>query len=409
MRKYGIRLSIALAALVAAAPAVATNGIRLVGFGPIQNAMGGASVAAPLDAAVLVTNPAGLSALGPRVDLSGGLIAPSVEYRATGLASGQTIESDRPPTFIPTLAMVYRTDERLTLGLATLATAGLGVDYPADLYGSATYTSFTNARLAPAASYRITDRLSFGAALNVMYAMLEYEIGGGMGMAPREEASALGVGATVGVSYRPIDAVTLAAAYETRSRYQDFSFDVPSHTIQTPGGPVTVAGGEETLALDQPQAATIGVAVRPVAPLLLAADVQWVRWSEVVGAGQPELTSDPAVTGGQRLDLSWDDQLVLKVGAEWAATSALRLRAGYNYGKSPLDPDRALENLAFPGVAEHHFTAGAGWEHGALAVNASVAFSPKSELEGANASQGILAYETSMSQLGFELGMGWRF
>jgi long-subunit fatty acid transport protein len=97
----------------------------------------------------------------------------------------------------------------------------------------------------------------------------------------------------VGVSYRPIDAVTLAAAYETRSRYQDFSFDVLSHTIQTPGGPVTVAGGEEKLALDQPQAATIGIAVRPVAALLVAADVQWVRWSEVVGAGQPELTSDP--------------------------------------------------------------------------------------------------------------------
>jgi long-chain fatty acid transport protein len=409
MMKHALRLTTSIAALALAAPALATNGMRLVGFGPIQNAMGGASVAAPLDAAVLVTNPAGLSELGPRIDLSGGLIAPSVEYRATGLASGQKIDSDRPPTFLPTLAMVYRADERFTLGLAAVATAGLGVDYPADLYGGATYTSFEIARLAPAASYRITDRISFGAALNVMYATLGYELGGGMQMEPREKASAFGLGATVGLSWRPIDAVTLAAAYETRSRFQDFAFDVPSHTILTPGGPVTVAGGEETLALDQPQSATLGVAVRPVAPLLLAADVQWVRWSEVVGAGQPELTSDPAVTGAQQFDLRWDDQLVLKVGAEWAATPALRLRAGYNYGKSPLDPDRAVENLAFPAVSEHHFTAGAGWEHGPLAVNASVAFSPKSELEGANAAQGILAYETSMSQLGFELGMAWRF
>ena len=104
----------------------------------------------PIHDEVRNTNPAGLSALGPRVDLSGGLIAPSVEYRATGLASGQTIESDRPPTFIPTLAMVYRTDERLTLGLATLATAGLGVDYPADLYGSAsTRRSGTRGSLPP--------------------------------------------------------------------------------------------------------------------------------------------------------------------------------------------------------------------------------------------------------------------
>ena len=61
-------------------------------------------------------------------------------------------------------------DERLTLGLAVLAiAAGVGVDYPADLYGGSTYTSFTNTRVATAAAYRITDRVSVGAALNVMY------------------------------------------------------------------------------------------------------------------------------------------------------------------------------------------------------------------------------------------------
>jgi long-chain fatty acid transport protein len=47
-------------ALLAASPALATNGMRMIGFSPTQNAMGGASVGAPLDAATVATNPAGL-------------------------------------------------------------------------------------------------------------------------------------------------------------------------------------------------------------------------------------------------------------------------------------------------------------------------------------------------------------
>jgi long-chain fatty acid transport protein len=52
-----LRLGIATAALAAAAPAAATNGMRMIGFGPVQNSMGGVSAAAPLDAATIVTNP----------------------------------------------------------------------------------------------------------------------------------------------------------------------------------------------------------------------------------------------------------------------------------------------------------------------------------------------------------------
>ena len=53
--------TLAGAAILAATPAHATNGMRMIGFGPVQNSMGGASVAAPLDATTVVTNPAGLS------------------------------------------------------------------------------------------------------------------------------------------------------------------------------------------------------------------------------------------------------------------------------------------------------------------------------------------------------------
>ena len=36
--------------------------------------------------------------------------------------------------------------------------------------------------------------------------------------------------------------------------------------------------------------ATLGAAVRPVAGLLLALDVEWINWSDVMGKNQPKFT-----------------------------------------------------------------------------------------------------------------------
>src|SRR6266498_2616826 len=193
-----IAVVVAVTCLGFASPAYATNGMRMIGFGPVQDSMGGASVAAPLDATVLVTNPAGMTAVSPRFDLSGTAFAPTVKYSATGMASGQTMTSDRPIDMIPTLATVYRVADKLTLGFAALGTAGMGVDYKSDLYMSKTYTSYQNMRFAPAAAYKVTDQLSVGVSANLSYALMKYEAAG---MPLHDTTGALGIGATVGATY----------------------------------------------------------------------------------------------------------------------------------------------------------------------------------------------------------------
>jgi long-chain fatty acid transport protein len=405
------RLILATALALAATPALATNGMRMIGFGPVQNSMGGVSVAAPLDATVIVTNPAGMAALGPRLDLSGTAFVPTVEFDATwsmgappAAASGA---SDRPIDLIPTVAAIYRVQDDLTLGVAALGTAGVGVEFPraAGLYGSRTWTSYLNARVAPAASYRVTEALSVGVAANLQYAMLGYEAAG---MPERESAGALGLGATVGLTFKPIQAVTLALAYESKSLYQSFEFDVAAHT--TPFGQA-VPGGTEKLDFDQPQVATVGAAVRPFEGLLLAADVQWIDWSDTNGEDLPAYATAQGTTGYMPWNLDWSDQVVFKVGGQYLVPSVkgLAVRAGYNYGASPLADDRAFENVAFPAIAEHHFTVGGGYDVGALTVNLGVQYSPEVKLEGANAGQGIMGYEARMSQLAFDVGMAYRF
>ena len=91
-----------------------------------------------------------------------------------------------------------------------------------------------------------------------------------------------------------------------------------------------------------------------------------------------------------------------------------RVRAGYNYGRMPLDPTSAFENLAFPAVAEHHLSGGVGVDVGPTTINLAVMVSPSAALSGANAAypaqggQAIASYTTQMSQLSLEGGLVWR-
>lgn len=391
------------AAVLVATPAHATNGMRMIGFGPVQNGMGGVGAAAPSDSAAVVSNPAGLSGVAPRVDLAVQAFMPTVKFDATYTPDGVNMykageTSDRPTDWLPTVGAVFRLTPDLTLGVAALGTAGMGVDYKAGangLYGAKTKSSYMNGRLAPAVAYKLGD-VSVGVALNLMYAQMAFDVFNPTfgGAAHFPTASSIGYGATLGVTYAPVKEVTVGAVYETKSTFQDFEF--------------TVGGQKLKLGFDQPQSATIGVAVRPVDGVLVAVDGQWINWSDIMGKNLPKFTSPPGAGG---FNMNWDDQVVVKAGVEWKCRlhDPLKLRLGYNYGKSPVDAASAYEAILFPAIAEHHFTVGAGYDFGKLTVNAAFVYSPEKKISGQNLAQGIVAYETKMSQTAFELGASYKF
>jgi long-chain fatty acid transport protein len=391
---------LAAAMLLSALPAAATNGMRMIGFGPVQDSMGGASVGAPLDSSTIVTNPAGMSELGMRLDAAVTYFKPTVKYTATWTPDGTNLfdaaqESNRAASWIPTLGFIYPVNDKLSVGLGVVGVSGMGVDYDADLFGSKMMTSYMNLRVAPAASYKINDQLSIGLAANLMYATMEWDVMDAMGNPPRKDGSAMGFGATVGLTYKPIKDLTLGLAYETKSFFGDFEFDLTGL-------------GTEKLDFDQPQVATLGASYKVLENLLVAADVEWINWSSTNGKDQPKFTETTPAT--MAWNMNWSDQVVVKVGAQFAATKELKIRAGYNYGKMPLDENRAFENLAFPAVSEHHVSLGAGYDLGALTVNVAGVYSPEAKISGANPmEQGIVAYESKMSQVQIDLGVGYKF
>jgi long-chain fatty acid transport protein len=397
-----------IAMLFASTNAFATNGMRLIGFGPVQNSMGGVSVGLPLDAAAVLTNPAGMSILTGRIDFGASYFKPSVEYKATESAgmggmvigsNGKTINSDRGASPIPAFGLIVPISNDLKFGLGAYGIAGMGVDYASNLYGGITNTSYSQMRFAPGLSYKINDMISVGAALNVMYATMEFNAAGGFGQQPHMSASSFGYGATLGLLIKPSDILQVGIAYETKSTFQDFSFNT--------------SAGVDKLEFNQPQIATIGLGFKPIAGLLLGFDVQWIRWSETNGNNMPKYTSN--ASGAMAWNLDWEDQIVYKFGIQYTVNPMLSLRAGYNYGKMPLNSNRAFENIAFPAIAEHHFTAGIGINlTKQFTLNLGGMYSPTATLKGSNAGyppagQAISSYETSMSQYSIDMGISYVF
>lgn len=409
-----------------ALPALATNGMRMPGFGPVQSAMGGVGVGATLDGNAVVSNPAGLASLPAQISVGGEYFRPSVSYSAAEsplpaafagavvARPGATIESQRGASPIPSLALVLPIDDNWTAGLGLFGVSGMGVDYPANLYGGATTTSYLQARLAPALALKATSRLSLGIALNLMAAQTSWNAAAGFGGQPHDTSTSWGVGATAGAKLVAADWLTLGAAWETRSYFRDFSYDIAAHTAVNPATfqPQAVPAGTDKLAFDQPMSAAFGIAATPLSDLLVAADVQWIQWSATNGTNKPAFSQN--MSAAMPWDMGWHDQWVFKFGAQVAATGRLKLRAGYDYGKMPLDASCAFENIAFPAVSEHHFTAGAGVDFGRWTVNAGATWSPKATISGSNADypanggQAIRSYTTSMSQIAIDAGLTYR-
>jgi long-chain fatty acid transport protein len=432
--------SIAIAAAVAASPARATNGIRMIGFGPVQDSMGGVGVGATLDAASVVTNPAGVADLGGRVDFGAAIFGATVKYTAAddlpALSSlqvvvndGQEYTSDRRPTPVPAFGIVLPITDTLKFAVGAYGIAGLATEWKANVLGSPIYSEYSQLRFSPGLGWKLHDLLSVGASFNLLYSNLGYSIGSPGAQVTHTTTSAFGFSGTLGVTVKPLKILSIGAAYEFQGSSQDFEWNTPPGygIVGVPcslGGCLTTApvnAGRDKLSFKTPQIATVGASVRPIEMLLVAADVQWINWSGVLGDDKPPYTQNQS--GSLPFDLGWKDQWVFKIGAQIDAGEAFKVRVGYNYAEIQLDESKALQNIAFPAIAEQHITAGVTWQATPkLAFLVGGMYSPEAKLSGTQTlpfatglpapNDGVpvnVSYTTKMTQYAVDLGLTYAF
>lgn len=352
---------VVVVALLAATPAFAVNGMRMIGFGPVQATMGGVGVGASLDAGTTGSNPAGMADLGGRFDFGAAYFDATVESSVLG----QPLKSNRGATPIPAFGLIVPIGKDLRFGIGAYGVAGVGVDYDIG------HTNYSQMRFTPALSYKLLDLLSVGVTLNVMYANLDFGVYVPSPPLPppgltivNQGGAAFGFGATVAAKLTALPILDIAVAYETKSSFSDFEFKGIDSTTGLPPGKVT---------FDQPPALTIGVAVKPIPMLLVAADAEWLQWSSTQGKSNQV---------GSFGSLNWEDQWVFKIGAQLDLVDILKLRVGFNYGKSPVDPNSTAATF-MPAISETHIALGAGLKLASnVTLNVGTVISPEVKASG---------------------------
>jgi long-chain fatty acid transport protein len=341
-KHFGEKMSIQLKAkAILAATALtiplashATNGDQLLGVTAIQWGMGGATIAAPQDAATIFINPAGIAELDieeVRFDLSPGFMNPPREVNGN--------ESDSNLFFLPSAAVAFKLSDKLFLGLGMAAQSGFGVDF-SDVAPAPGYQQIVTTKgffkLSPSLAYKVSDKLSLGASLNIGYQSLA--MSNPMFTLPQNQQ--FGFGVTLGAIYHINNAFQLGVSRVSKTNMNDHEFNT--------------ANGKVSIDMDVAQQLGLGLAYRSTSGLLVEADIKWINFSDTMDS------VDMVTAGGTNaLKFGWDDQIVYSLGVQKQVNEKTAIRAGVNYGASPIEEADVDANLGSMAITELHLSLGA--------------------------------------------------
>lgn len=366
--------SVASAAMVAVpAASYATNGMLLIGQGAKSRGMGGAAIAFPQDAVAGAANPAGIGFVGTRADIGADIFNP----RAHSQLGGTGYNSSASLFLMPVMGASYKFNRDLTVGFSAIPAGGGGSRYNFNLYNNLTGANVNQTlgvnlmilHMSPTAAYRINKNNYVGASV-----ILGVQTFRGFGLEYFSNFTSTGLftdslsnngndwsyGGGVRLGWLGTffkDKLSLGLSYS--SRVYMTKFDKYKDLFAEEGS------------LDYPENFGAGIAYKLTPKLTVAADITRTLYSNVNSIGNasaqksgspfPESQEKNALGKNQGLGFGWDDQTVYKVGAAYDLNSKWTFRAGWNYGKSPIDEKNGeiLFSIVAPAVTQNHGTLGA--------------------------------------------------
>lgn len=391
----------------------ATNGDNLIGVSPASRGMGGIGVGMPVGPTdTIFRNPAWMTYYkGFNLSFGGILFFPEVKAKSNIITGTETSATSQSKMFVvPEVGIVNQINDKLTFGIGAFGVSGLGVDYrnKGDEFLNI-HTNFQFMRVIPTLAYKVNDAIYISGALHLAYGSLDMGTSICTGGPPcinqgGGQSQTYGIGAQLGVAYNMGDFVYAGLTYQspvnmTYKRVFDSDGD----------------GTFEDFKLTQPLELAFGVGVKPMDNLKVGMDIRWINWKNAKGYK----------------DFQWKDQLVIALGGEFKPMQKLALRAGYNYGKSPIrggakdtTPNKTIPNFAapfsdfdiavfnligFPAITEHHITLGLGYE---FTKNFSIDLAYKHAFNkkvSATDNTNTFSVEAQNAQNAITIGLNWKF
>jgi long-chain fatty acid transport protein len=456
------KIAVLLAVSGLAAPAFATNGMDLEGYGAVATAMGGASMAYDNGAGAMMNNPAtlGLMPQGAGIGVALGFLGPDVKSSVPGMSA----KSGGDAYYMPAAGYVRKTGQ-FTYGIGVYSQGGMGTEYSANSFlaqgtGDKVRSEVGVGRVIVPLAYNVNDSLTVGGSIDWVWATMDIKMAAslaqfgamttnmspGMGMTMNTlvgtygantfridfsdnndfsgKAFGSGFAGKLGFVYKINPTLSVGGTYHSKTSLGDMktSSDGASFSAFNSGASLGPAvNGKITIHNFQwPETYGFGIAYQPTDKWMVAADYKRINWSGVMKDFKMTFSTANLGTGQTesadfKISQNWDDQNVFIIGVAYRMTDALTLRAGGNFSKNPIPDDRV--HPLFPAIEENHYTVGLGYLLGKQSsLDASMTYAPKVTVTGTaatgSAGSGIGGNQgvtISHSQLNWQLQYGYHF
>lgn len=363
--------------MLVALPWASAQGIALRGVGAVNESMGGAATACPLDAAGAIQwNPASISGMEAS-EISFGMTLILPQSRLSSTIQRNALGPGVPPvtltgsdwgepgvTPVPTMAFVHRNpDSPWTYGLGVFGIGGSSVNYPASntnpilnpkipgMIGQLAATVDV-LQVAPTLSYAMTERFSVGFAPTLTMAKLyATPLFLGPKDATGEYPSGVGTrytwggGFQVGAYYIADDAWHFGASVKSPQWTEPFRYNG-----ETSGGAPELS----LFNLYYPLIASTGVSYSGLERWVLACDVRYFDYGNTLGFSKSGFDPDTKAVMG----LGWRSIMGVNLGAQRQVGENLYLRVGYSFNENPITSEVVQYNIASPLIIQHELHMG---------------------------------------------------
>ncbi len=435
----------------------ATQVFDLEGFGATSRAMGGTSSSFYTGNAALISNPAtlGLAPNGSKLEVGLDIVTTDIKARNS---SGETATSDqvsnnRGPYYAPQLSYVAQLNDRWHLGAGLFANGGLGTEFGNDSFLSqtenGTQTDLENSsrllvlRAPVGFSYQAMPDLTLGASVDLVWTALNLnlllpasQVGalaangdlsgslvsplagfvGADGAAhfsfSRDDITgggvdAIGLGGRLGATYQLTDSTVIGAMYNFKTSVGDLKGGATLSAVAGDGSVLPIRGDIRIKDFEMPASLTVGFAHQLNDRWLLAGDIKRTYWSDVmanINVGFTGAMGDIDIV----LPHNYQDITVASVGAAYAYSDKLTLRAGYSYAQQA--QDNALILAVIPAYLKEHVTFGGEYYFDdSSSLNAALSFGLKESLQTPSYLSGTETLKQSHSQINAVVSYGKRF
>ncbi len=266
------------------------NGLSLNSIGPRALGMGGAMVGLADDPTAIYWNPAGLAGQQNQLLVFATDIIPMATYKMSALSIDA--EAEKNNYVSPNLFATYAWKDNLTLGFGIYVPAGLGIEWKGSELKALSGGNDLNWEskiyaidFAPAISYKVNEKLSFGLSANIYYGMFDLDkplkgiqtsTGDTITVQYTESSNGMGVGASFGGLYKLNEMIQFGISARTQAKLK-MSGDCTIPLMDATG--FTKSDFDRDVSL--PMWLAGGVALKPLQniDLTITADAQYSQWS----------------------------------------------------------------------------------------------------------------------------------